>query len=304
MKILHRCVAVGVLAAVVAVAAGAARGQSFKRIDGSGYTTVCVRLDMRNFPPPPPVGDPECAALPILEDGWTSKLRCIPDPGNPFLEAESYLFGPDEEYVVFVNKIKLAINPLEPVAQRFQVVEDILVIPCVPRSTANPLGEDFRPNSPPRTLFIDDVVFPVITLDEPEIAAEYLCAVFVPLAEVQIHFGSDQPVMLDWFAVADIDSLGTFYGQPASIDTDGNGAPDSCVELGVPGKFLPRLGIDDKGSNLTIFLQNRAALGLTHIDVFDPVPTTYIPSLLPGMSASENGTTRPWCFTILPHEKE
>lgn len=109
----------------------------------------------------------------------------------------------------------------------------------------------------------------------------------IPLAELERHFGT--PAQLDWFAVADMDALGTFYGQPPSPDIDGNGAPDCCIELGVPGSFLRRTGIDEKGSNLVIFLLNRAALGLTAIDVFEPVPTTEVSPILPGMTGDEGG---------------
>jgi hypothetical protein len=106
------------------------------------------------------------------------------------------------------------------------------------------------------------------------------------------------PMRLDWFAIADMDSNGTFYGQPASPDLDANGCPDSCLEVFVPGAFLPRKGLDEKGSNLMNFLLNWSALGLTRVDVFEPQASSYIPPLLPGMTSGESHNTRPWCFTI------
>jgi len=113
-------------------------------------------------------------------------------------------------------------------------------------------------------------------------------------------FGPSLPVQLDWFACADMDSTGSFYGQAASPDTDSNGCSDSCIEIGVPGNLVIRAGIDEKGAALVNFLLNRAALGLSRVDVFEPQPTSLIPALLPGMSAGESHNTRPWCFTIDP----
>jgi len=68
--------------------------------------------------------------------------------------------------------------------------------------------------------------------------------------------------------------------------------------LTAPGRFIQRLGIDEKGSDLVLYLLNRGALGLTEIEVFEPTITSLIPPLLPGMAPGEEGTTRPWCFTI------
>lgn len=285
--------AVVALLLAVSFAAASAEAQ-FRRIDGCNFPTICVPLVPQSGPPGPV--DPTCWALPILEDGWTESVRCLGPAGN-FLEAETYFFSAAAEpEILFVDKVKLPSGLGLPV--QYQIVEDIFVIPSNPRCQMNPMGEDFALNMRPQMLFIDDVTFrPPINVDPSEGPVEYLCAVRIPMPEFLSFFG---PMTLDWFAVADLDSLGLFYGQPPTPDLDLNGCPDSCAELGVPGKFVRRVGIDEKGAALADFLVNRNAHSLTKVDVFEPQTNGFIPALLPGMAPGESHNTRPWSFTIGP----
>ena len=296
MPRIQRIVAVALIAALsIVVFTELASAQNFRRVDGSPLPTICVRLVPQSGPPSPP--RPDCGALPILEDGWVSKFACL-GPAGDYLETESYVLSlAEDQEIVFVDKVKLA-PKIEQGPITYQIIEDIFIIPCNPRSAMNPTGENFRPSARPPMLFIDDVIFPPITLDDGEGAVEFLCAVSIPLQLLIDHFGPG--AQLDWFALADMDSTGQFYGQPASTDVDGDGVPDSCIELTAPGKFIQRQGIDEKGADLVLYLLNRGPLGLTDIEVFEPTITSLIPPLLPGMSPGEEGITRPWCFTITP----
>ncbi|MHC4943905.1 MAG: hypothetical protein ACYTG7_12885 [Planctomycetota bacterium] len=264
-------------------------------LDACFFPTICVRLRPEASSSGPP--NQLCWGLPILEDGWTERQECMGPVGDD-LEPESYLFKiSSENYVVFVEKIKLVPN-LNGTGQVYDIVEDLFLIRCNPATAANPSGEDIPITAVPQMLILDDVTFPPITLSPQEGPAEFLCAVMVPIDEIVAFFGPNLPIRLDWFACADLDSNGTFYGQPPSPDLDLNGCPDSCLEVFVPGAFLPRQGLDEKGAGLLNFLQNWFILGLTAIEVFEPQPTSYIPALLPGMSSGESHNTRPWCFTI------
>ena len=288
-------VAVVVLGLVSAVAAPSAEAQ-FRRIDGSFFPTFNIPLVPQTGGPGPT--DPRCWAVPTLEDGWTESARCL-GPHGDFLEAETYLFSLAEEPdVIFVEKVKLP--PGLDVRVGYLIVEDIFIIPSNPRCSMNPMGEDFPLNMRPKMLFIDDVrfLFPPIEVSPSEGPREFLCAVFIPISELTLFFGT--PIQLDWFAVADLDSFGSFYGQPPTPDLDGNGAPDSCVEINVPGQFVTHFGIDEKGAALADFLVNRSAHSLTKVDVFEPQTNGFIPPILPGMSPGESHNTRPWSFTIGP----
>lgn len=288
------------IAVAVALAAGFcltdhASAQVF-RIDACNYLTDCIKLVPDSGPPGPL--SPECWGLPLLEDGWTESEMCLGPVGN-FFEAETYLFkSTADPVVIFVDKIKL-VPDMSGTIVPFQIVEDIFILPCNPATAANPSGENFSPASPPPILFLDDVTFPTINVDPLEGPVEFLCAVFVPMQDITAFFGPNFPVHLDWFACADLDSLGLFYGQPPSIDLDGNGCPDSCFEIMAGGSpLIQRQGIDEKGAGMVNFFLNRAALGLFRINVFEPQPSSLIPALLPGMSSGESHNTRPWCFTI------
>ncbi len=267
------------------------------RIDACGYPTVCVKLT-------PSSGSSgtisqDCWGLPVLEDGWTEKVGCM-GPLRDLLEYESYSFPVSlEQEIVFVEKVKL-VPALGMSLTPYMIVEDIFILPCRPASATNPRGEDFKTTAPPPMVFLDDVTFPPIFVSEQEGPTEYLCAVIVPLNDIVNFFGPTLPVGLDWFAIADLDALGDFYGQPPSPDTDGNGCPDSCIELTVPGYFVSRTGIDEKGAGLVNYLLNHAALGTSWVEVFEPQPSSLIPPLLPGMSTGESHNTRPWCFTLDP----
>lgn len=280
---------------VIALVVGPTVSAQVLILDACLYPTVCVRLIPTSGPPSPPTD--LCYGMPILEDGWTESLRCMGPTGDA-LEPETYLFKTsDDPVVVFVEKIKL-VPDLMGTVQVYDIVEDIFIIPCKPASATNPLGENFPLSSIPPLLILDDVTFPPITVDFQEGPVEVLCAVQVPLQLFVGFFGPGLPIHLDWFACADIDSNGSFYGQAPSPDLDGNGCPDSCLEVLVPGLFLPRKGLDEKGAGLMNFLLNWSTLGLTAVDVFEPQPSSYIPPLLPGMSVGESHNTRPWCFTI------
>jgi hypothetical protein len=267
-----------------------------KIVDACNFPTICIKLT-------PSSGGPgqlseECWGLPILEDGWTESEFCL-GPNGDFLELETYLFkATADPVVIFVEKMKL-VPDLVTGATAYMVVEDIFLLRCNPASGANPNGEDFSPGAVPPLLLLDDVTFPTITVSEQEGPVEFLCAVFVPTQLLVDFFGPGLPIHLDWFACADMDSLGTFYGQPASPDVDGNGCPDSCFEV-TPGAspLVQRIGLDEKGAGAINFFLNRVPLGLTRIDVFEPQPSSLIPPILPGMSAGESHNTRPWCFTI------
>ncbi len=264
-------------------------------VDGCNYTTQCVRLS--TGAPPPGTGDPTCWAVPVLEDGWTEREMCL-GPNGDQLEPESYLFKTSSDpMVVFVEKIKLS-PAMNGFFTEYRIVEDIFILPCRPASAATPWGENFLISNLPVIMFIDDVTFPSIILDDGEGPVEFLCAVFVPIPDIVSVFGPNYPLHLDWFAVADLDATGDFYGQAPSPDTDGNGCPDSAIEPGVPGALVQRQGIDEKGAGLVNFLLNWSVLGFSRVDVFEPQPSSLIPPLLPGMSTGESHNTRPWCFTI------
>lgn len=291
----RRHMILGVLAvAVLILFAGAATAQ-VKRVDACSFPTICVKLTAASGPPP--AGPPECWALPVLEDGWTEAFECL---GTTFdyLEAENYLFSTTmTQQIVFVEKIKLAPS-LDGIPMTYQIVEDIFIIPCAPRTPSNPQGENFLMSAKPPMLFLDDVTFPAITVSETEGPVEYLCAVVVHMGILTDFFGPTLPFSCDWFAVADLDSTGQFYGQAPSADLDGNGCPDSCFEPGVPGNFIARKGIDEKGAELVNYVLNSSAVGFNRVNVFEPQASSLIPPLLPGMSSGEFGWTRPWCFTI------
>jgi hypothetical protein len=264
---------------------------------------------------------PECWALPLLEDGWTVDARCLRlDPNDPDIlvdahfERESYCFAVAGTDVVFVDKIKLSPRLDGPTV--IQVAEDIFIIPCNPQCAQNPMGEDFAPNQRPPMLILDDVTFPPVTLTPEQGPREFLCAVFVPAQVISTFFDNHLPgpeLDLDWFACADMDVLGTFYGQPPIADTSMNGCPDVCIELGVPGNLVPHKGLDEKGAELLDFLLNRGAHGLQKIVVDEPRTRSFFPptsannpffpscpGLLPGMQEGESHNTRPWCFTMKP----
>jgi|GEM_PF-2080626 len=267
-----------------------------QRIDACNYLTQCIKLVPNSGPP----GNlsPECWGLPVLEDGWTESEFCL-GPLGDFFENETYYFRSNfDPMVIFVEKIKL-VPSLGVDPTTYQIVEDIFLLRCNPATAANPNGENFPPNNPPAILFLDDVTFPTITVSQQEGPVEFLCAVFVPLQDITGFFGPNLPIRLDWFACADLDSLGIFYGQAPSPDVDNNGCPDSCFELTAGGSpLVQRQGIDEKGAAMVNFFLNRVALGLGQINVFEPQPTSLIPALLPGMSTGESHNTRPWCFTI------
>ncbi|MBI1849364.1 MAG: hypothetical protein HYR85_03365 [Planctomycetes bacterium] len=266
-----------------------------RRVDGCHFQTICVRLTPAAGPPGPLT--PNCGALPILEDGWTEDLTCL-GPMNDQLESETYqfgFFGPIARQIVFVEKVKI---PASTMAIPFVIVEDVLIIPCNPRCSANPAGEDFRLNHRPPIFFIDDVTFPPIFADPTGGPTEWLCAFILPAEDLISFFGNQFPMELDWLACADMDSMGLFYGQPPTPDTDGNGCPDSCLELAAPGHFVQHVGIDEKGSSLVDFLLNNRFHSLTTVDVFEPQTNGFIPPMLPGMKGGESHNTRPWCFTI------
>ena len=47
--------------------------------------------------------------------------------------------------------------------------------------------------------------------------------------------------------------LEAFYLQPPTPDLDGDGCPDVCIEITVPGKLVPHKGLDEKGAELLDF---------------------------------------------------
>lgn len=267
---------------------GADADAQFKRIDGCTLTTF---TDPCN--PDLPGGGPTCLGLPILQDGWTASSRCFGD--IPAMEGESYSISVGDEEILFVTKFKLA--PL--FADTQIVVEDIFIIPSREKCSANPKGEDFALSDRPPMLLLDDVVLAFVSpgpLDGPR---EYLCGVFLPIAELTGFFGAP-PFALDWFACADLDPFGIYYDQPRSVDSDGDGCIDSCVELSAPGKFVAREGIDELGAGLANFLLNRKDHSLTCVDVFEPQGRSFVPPALPGMARGESHFTRPWSFTVVP----
>ncbi len=259
-----------------------------RRIDGCTVTTFCEPC-----PPGLPGGLAVCSGLPVLQDGWTSTQRCFGD--IPAMEGESYLVRVDDGEVIFVTKLKLV-----PLFVDIQiVVQDIFIIPSRERCAANPLGEDFAPGNSPPVLFLDDVTFQFVSPGPGDGAQELLCGVFLPIQELVGFFGSP-PLQLDWFACADLDPFGAYYAQPASVDTDGNGCLDSCVEIGAPSRFIARDGIDELGAGLVNFLLNRTDHGLTRIDVFEPQGRSLIRPVVAGLAAGESHSTRPWSFRIDP----
>lgn len=284
-------------ALAVAMTCSSAEAQQVRRVDGCRLQTFIVRL-VPQAGPPGPVST-TCGTLPILEDGWTEDISCL-GPNRDQLEWETYqfsAFGPIELSIVFVEKVKIpAAEMLPPLP--IQIVEDVLIIPCRPKCNMNLTGEDFRLNNRPPIFFIDDVMFPPIIPDPSLGPQEYLLAFVLPATDLISFFGSQFPIELDWMACADMDALGTYYGQAPTPDTDGNGCPDVCLEIPVPGHFVPHVGIDEKGSNLVDFLLNSRVHQLTMVDVFEPQTFGYIPPRLPGMKSGESHNTRPWCFTI------
>lgn len=265
-----------------------------KRIDASLYPTLAIKLvPQSGFGGP---WTPENWALPVLEDGWTERWECT-GPNFDFFEAESYYFQTSmHDIILFIEKVKLA--PRLDGPGIYHIVEDIFLIPCKQATAANPRGEDFRMNNKPPILFFDDIQFPQIYVEEQEGPTEFLLAVQIPIQELVDFFGPNLPFRCDWFAVTDFDALGTFYGQAPAVDMDGNGFPDCCIEPGPSGPVIKRDGVDEKGSNLLNFLLNKNALGLTHVDVFEPQPTSLIPPLMTGMWPGESHNTRPWCFEV------
>jgi hypothetical protein len=275
------------MAATTLFAMAEARAQ-IRRIDGCTLTTFCSPCN-----PELPAVSGACTGLPVLQDGWTASQRCFGD--IPALESESYLAAVGEGEVIFVTKLKLV--PLFVDSQ--VVVQDLFIVPSRERCAANPDGEDCAPGAPPPILFLDDVVFDFVSPGAQGGPREYLCGVFLPIQEMVDFFGAP-PFDLDWFACADLDPFGMYYAQAPSQDTDGNGCLDACVELGAPGRFLARDGIDDVGAGLVNFLLNRADHRLTRIDVFEPQGRSLIRPVVPGLAAGESRSTRPWSFRIVP----
>ncbi len=275
-------------------ALAASAGAQVRRIDGCTLQTIVIPVVPAT--PPPSTTSDLCGILPVLEDGWTTAAECL-SPDGSGLELETYFFpnfGPQDRQIAFVDKIKLPNATGSNVG--FLVVEDVFILPSSPRCSSNPAGEDFTLTNHPPILLIDDVTF-VVPVDPALGAHEFLCAFFLPVSQLASFFGSE--VSLDWFACADLDALGAFYGVPPTPDLDGNGCPDSCIEPGIPGSFVPHAGIDEKGSALVDFLVNRREHSLTRIDVFEPQTNGFIPPNLAGMASGESHNTRPWSFRIL-----
>jgi hypothetical protein len=298
----------GCLVLTALVCAPTAADAQLLYMDGTTLPTFVVPLDT----PAPAFGPPTpfAWAMPLLEDGWTVDARYV-DIGFPSgdWERETYLFPLFGTDVVFVEKVKLSPQLLEDTT--VQVAEDIFILPSKPKCSTNPNGENLPPIPP--MIWIDDVVFPPVTLIGFEGPKEFLLVVYVPADKISSFFdpsgGTD--VQLDWFSIADMDVRGSFYGQPPAPDLDGNTFPDVCIEPGFPGLLVPRIGLDEKGAALLNWLINGALHALTTIDVFEPQTQSFfpptnatnpyfpgLPPLLPGMAMGESKNTRPWCFTM------
>ncbi|MBI3843761.1 MAG: hypothetical protein HY292_03880 [Planctomycetes bacterium] len=281
------------LAAIGLFACASAEAQ-VRRIDGCALRTIVVPLSepnirSRELPA-------TCGSVPVIEDAWTMEASCLGDTGN-LLESETYQFlqfGPLNLQIVFVLKVKLPISAGPPVS--WSPVADFVLLPCNAASAQNPSGEDFAPNAPPPLLLVDDVRFGSIAAG-PEYAPakEFLCAFVLPVSDLSEPFGAFG--QLDWFAIVDFDAGGTMFGQPTP-DLDGDGCPDSAIELGVSGRFVPHAPMDDVGAGVLTYLLNRRVLGLQSIDVFEPQPRSFVPASLAGMQSGESGASRPWCFTF------
>lgn len=223
--------------------------------------------------------------------------ECLGELGT-LLESETYQFtrvGPLTREIAFVTKVKIPYMDGRP--SPWLCVADLVILPCGARSSQNPTGEDFAASSPPPMIFIDDVWFGLF-VDGSGISpsAEYLLAVLLPIEELMDPFGANGD--LDWFTVVDLDAFGYFYGTPTTPDLNGDRCPDAAIELGVPGRFVPHAGMDEVGAGLLDFLQNRRALGLSRVEVFEPAPRSLVPAALAGMQMGESSSTRPWCFNF------
>ncbi|MBI3843979.1 MAG: hypothetical protein HY292_04995 [Planctomycetes bacterium] len=277
------------------VAVASSASAQLRRIDGCTFRTIVAPLTE----PRPRTDQPPqtCGAIPVIEDAWTMATACQGQTGD-LLESETYQFlqfGPVQTDVVFVTKVKLP-NSIQR-AFPWTLTEDIVVLPCIPRTSGNPTGEDFAPTSRPPMVLIDDVTFPPLESGPDGAPAnEWLCAVVVPLQDFADPFGVSGS--LDWFAVIDFDTAGTRYSQPPTPDLDGNGCPDAAIEVGVQGRFVPHVGMDEIGAGLVDFILNRGALGLTRVDVFEPQNASALPAQLGGMQTGESHNSRPWCFSF------
>jgi hypothetical protein len=282
--------------ACAAILFGGSASAQIRRIDACTLQTLAFPLSERSSQTGAPPA--ACGALPVVEDAWTMDANCL-GPSSDLLESESYQFVtnlPPGVNVAFVTKVKLPVG--DPNAPPWRLVEDVVILPCRARSAQNPTGEDFAPSSPPPMILIDDATFPPLSTGPGAApATEFVLAVILPVTDLANPFGAFNN--LDWFAVVDFDSDGSHFSQSPSPDLDGNGCPDSCIELGVPGRFLPHVGIDEVGAGLVDFLRNHGTLGLTRIDVFEPLPTSPNPATLLGMQMGETGNTRPWCFRFV-----
>ncbi|MBI3843980.1 MAG: hypothetical protein HY292_05000 [Planctomycetes bacterium] len=279
--------------------ASAALGMTFvagaaaqvRRIDGCTLPTFAIPLTEPN--PRQGAAPSTCGALPVVEDAWTMDADCL-GATSDLLESESYQFiigGVFHQRITFVTKVKLPIPA--GIGPPWRLVEDVVIVPCRTQSAQNPTGEDFPPNAPPPLLLIDDVTFPLLGAGSTP-ANEFLIGFVLEITDLVMPFGFGGDV--DWFAIVDFDSDGVHFSQAATPDLDGNGCPDSAIELGVPGRFAPHTGMGEIGAGLVDYLLNHQALGLTRIDVFEPHPASPIPAALGGMQAGESHHSRPWCF--------
>jgi hypothetical protein len=282
---------------VIAIAFGATSATAqVRRVDGCSLQAIATHVaeqSQRQGAPPA-----TCGSLPVIEDAWTMDADCL-GSAQDMLESETYRFaqfGPVNRQIVFVTKVKLPVPPDR--AAPWTIVEDVVLLPCNPRTAQSPDGEDLAIGNPPPMILVDDVTFPPL-LAGPEAApaTEFLLAFVMPASLLTDPFGVSGS--LDWFAVIDFDTSGLKFGQPPTPDLDGNGCPDAAIELGVPGRFVPHTGVDDTGAALVEFLMNHQTLGLSRVDVFEPHGSSFVLPQLVGMQQGESGNSRPWCFDFV-----
>jgi hypothetical protein len=208
--------------------------------------------------------------------------------------------------VTFVTRFRLAPRTLTDNVT-VQVAQDLFILPRKPRTAQNPEGEDFTPRNTPPILFIDDVVFPQVSLTGSQGVQEFLAAVSIPVQLINDFIYPHDPGLaaaLDWFVCADVDVSGSRHGQRPAADLDGNGYPDVCLEMDVPGFLVRREGVDELGAGLLHYLLNRAELNLAGVEVDEPQAVSLAPGSLRPFSPEailfgESRRTRPWSFCLV-----
>ncbi len=246
--------------------------------------------------------------MPVLEDGWTASFECFNEfarlcpPPITIREAENYTFrlelagdlaAVDSFDTGLVLKVKVPASGLP-----LGMFVDFVIIPCAPRCAADRNGEDMSPRALPATvLFIDDVPFPAALFPTLADARPYERTAGVFFTDLCELIG---PGSFDWWAMVEF--------SPASCpDLDGDGSPETGLTLARDNPagttvYCASPGAESFGADALDYFFFRVPHGLTRLNVFEPhgdFPPASPAAMGLGRVAGEDGTTRPWCFSLV-----